>query len=132
MSEMTPERAATLAAQEAALRRFTWLIAGTGVALLAGSVWLAGLDFGVGVLLGFGIVLLNFIWTKKAVKSVLFAERPRGLLTLSFLVKFGLTGAVLFYAILRLNVDAVGVLVGLSSLLVASVLFTLGPGRNRR
>ncbi len=132
MTELTPERAAAMAVQEAAVRRFTWQLVGTGVVLLAGSVWWRGLDFGVGVLLGFGIVLLNFIWTKKAVKSVLFSDRPRILLTLSFLVKFSITGVVLFYAILRLQVDAIGVLIGLSSLLLASVLFALDPGRNRR
>jgi len=112
MTGLTPERAAVMAAQEAAVRRFTWLLAGVGAVLLAGSAWLGGLDFGVGVLLGFAIVLLNFIWTKKAVRSILFSDRPRALLTLSFLVKFGITGAVLFYAILRLQVDAIGVLIG--------------------
>jgi len=132
MTGLTPERAAVMAAQEAAVRRFTWLLAGVGAVLLAGSAWLGGLDFGVGVLLGFAIVLLNFIWTKKAVRSILFSDRPRALLTLSFLVKFGITGAVLFYAILRLQVDAIGVLIGLSSLVLASVLFALDPGRNRR
>lgn len=131
MTALTPERAAVLAAQEAAVRRFTWLLVGVGAVLLAGSAWLGGLDFGVGVLLGFAIVLLNFIWTKKAVKSILFSDRPRALLTLSFLVKFGITGVVLFYAILRLQVDAIGVLIGLSSLVLASVLFALDPGRNR-
>ena len=132
MTGLTPERAAVLAAQEAAVRRFTWLLVGVGAVLLAGSAWLGGLDFGVGVLLGFAIVLLNFIWTKKAVRSILFSDRPRALLTLSFLVKFGITGVVLFYAILRLQVDAIGVLIGLSSLVLASVLFALDPGRNRR
>jgi len=132
MTGLTPERAAVLTAQEAAVRRFTWLLVGVGAVLLAGGLWLGGLDFSVGVLLGFVIVLLNFIWTKKAVKSILFSDRPRALLTLSFLVKFGITGVVLFYTILRLQVDAMGVLIGLSSLVLASVLFALDPGRNRR
>ena len=132
MTELTPERLAARAAQEAAMRRFTWQLVAVGAVILAVSAWLAGLDFAVGVLLGFGVILLNFIWTKSAVRSVLFSERPRGLLTLSFLVKFGITGVVLFYAILRLQVDAIGVLVGLSSLLLASVVFALDPGRSRR
>jgi hypothetical protein len=83
------------------------------------------------VLLGFLIVLLNFYWTKKAVISVLFSGQARSLLAVSFLVKFGVTGVVLFYAILRLNVDAVGVLVGLSSLALASALFALQSGGSR-
>ena len=139
MSEPTPqppaegpaERAAVRARQEAALRRFAWLIVGSGAVLLALGAALGGIDFAAAVLLGFLIVLLNFYWTKKAVKSVLFSGQPRGLLTLSFLVKFGLTGVVLFYAILRLNVDAVGVLVGLSALALASALFALHPGGGR-
>ena len=125
-------RQETIARQEAALQRFALLLIVAGVAFLALGAVLVSLDFAVGILLGFLIVLLNFYWTKKAVKSVLFASQPKGLLTLSFLVKFGVTGAVLFYAILRLGVDALGVLVGLSSLLAASVLYVLWPDTTRR
>jgi hypothetical protein len=127
-----PARDVRIARQEASLRRFAWLLLAAGAVFVALGAALGGVDFAVGVLLGFLIVLLNFYWTKKAVRSVLFASQPKGLLTLSFLVKFGVTGAVLFYAILRLHVDALGVLVGLSTLLVASVLLGLGVGQTRR
>lgn len=127
-----PERQKVIAAQQAALRRFTWMLVASGVLLVAFGVLWRGLDFGVPVLLGFGVVLLNFFWTKRAVKSVLYGGQSRGLLTLSFLVKFGITAAVLFFLILRLHVDGVGVLIGLSSMIVASALFTLSPGTKRR
>lgn len=126
------DREATVAAQEAALRRFTWLIVGSGVVLVPAGWWWGGVDFAAAVLLGFVVVLANFFWTKRAVKSVLFADKPRALLSLSFLVKFGVTGAILFYAIARLNVDALGVLVGLSALVLASVLYALDLGLTRR
>jgi hypothetical protein len=125
------DRAAVRAQQEAALRRFAWLILASGAVLLALGAGLGGVDFAAAVLLGFLIVLLNFYWTKKAVISVLFSGQARSLLAVSFLVKFGVTGVVLFYAILRLNVDAVGVLVGLSSLALASALFALQSGGSR-
>lgn len=118
-------RSERIARQEAALRHFGALVIASGLALLAGSAAWRGIDFAGGVLLGFLIVLLNFYWTKKAVKSVLLAGQPKGLLGLSFLLKFGITGAVLFYAILRGGVDALGVLVGLSALVVASALYAL-------
>jgi ATP synthase I chain len=125
------DRAAVRAAQEAALRRFGWFIVGSGVVLLGLGAWLGGVDFAAAVLIGILIVFINFIWTKRAVRSVLFSGQPRTLLTLSFLVKFGITGAVLYYLILRLNVNAVGILVGLSSLALASAAFALQPGRGR-
>lgn len=128
----TEDRDATVAAQEAALRRFTWLVVGSGVVLVPAGLWWGGVDFAGAVLLGFLVVLANFFWTKRAVKSVLFADKPHALLSLSFLVKFGVTGAVLFYAIVRLNVDALGVLVGLSALVLASVLYALDLGLTRR
>lgn len=127
-----PERQKAIAEQASSLRRFTWLLVGSGIVLVAGSVWWRGLDFGVPVLLGFGVILLNFFWTKKAVKAVFYGGQPKSLLTLSFLAKFGVTAAVLFYAILRLNMDGVGVLIGLSSMILASVLYTLSAGINRR
>jgi ATP synthase I chain len=123
---------AAAARAEASLRRFTWLVLGSGAALLAlGAAW-RGVDFALGVLLGFGVVLLNFYWTKRAVRSVLFAGQPRSLLTLSYLLKFGLTAALLFALVVRLGVDALGVLVGLSALVLASVLFALQLALFRR
>lgn len=132
MTPDTPDRDPTLARQEAALRRFSRLILVSGAVLLAGGFGWGGIDFGAAVLLGFLIVLVNFFWTQRAVKSVLLGDKPKALLTLSFLVKFGLTGGVLFYAILRLEVDALGVLVGLSTLVAASVLYALDLGLTRR
>ncbi|HKI97187.1 MAG TPA: ATP synthase subunit I [bacterium] len=126
-----PDRARVIAGQEAALGRFAWLVIASGAALLIAGFWWRGLDFDVGVLLGFLIVLLNFYWTKRTVKSVLFGSQTRSLLMLSFLAKVAVTAAVLLYAILGLGVDAVGVLVGLSAIIIASVVFALIPRRAR-
>lgn len=132
MTEPAPDTPLARATRDQALRRFAALIVASGAALVAGGAWWGGLDFAAGVLLGFLIVALNFYWTKKAVISVLFAGQPRTLLSLSLLLKFGVTGAVLFYAILRLRMDALGVLVGLSTLIVASALFALHLSLTRR
>lgn len=114
------------------LRRYTlWLLAASAVVSVAGYGW-GGVDFAKAVLLGVAVVLLNFFWTKRTVRSVLFAGQPKALLLLSFLVKFGATGAVLYYAILRLEVSALGVLVGLSTVLLASVGFVLDGSAGRR
>jgi ATP synthase I chain len=114
------------------LRHITWIVVASGLVLVAFGAWWRGLDFAVAVLLGFGVVLMNFLWTKKAVGSVLLGGQGRAFVTLSFVAKFAVTGAVLYVAIIQLHLDVVGVLLGLSTLLVASLLLPLLARRTRR
>lgn len=109
-------------------RVLTALIMGCGAALVVGGYLWRGVDFAAAVLLGFAVVALNYLWTKNLVSSIVSAAKaerpkPKALLTLSYIVKFALTAVVLFVALLRYGVDPVGILLGLSALLIASLLF---------
>jgi hypothetical protein len=131
MAEPTAQEPDRPAVDPAALRGFFLILIACGALFTAGGAWWGGVDFAGGVLLGFLIVAINAWWTKRLVRSLLLDRKPRMFLTLSFVVKLGLTAAVLFFAILRLGVDAVGVAVGLSSLLIASFVFALRSGSAR-
>lgn len=95
-------------------------------ALLVGVGWAAvGLDFTMGVLLGFLVVLANVFWTKSLVKTIILTGKPRVLFTVFYFLKFGLTAGVLIVAIVRFEMDALGVLAGLSALMLATVCFAI-------
>ena len=108
---------------------FFLVLIGCGtVFLIAAWLW-GGLDFASAELLGFIVVALNVYWTKRAVKSVLFDSRPKALLTVSYLFKLGLTAFILYYGIVHYQIDPLGVLLGLTSLLLATIIFALFFGR---
>ena len=102
---------------------------GCGILLLLAAWLWGGLDFAIAELLGFLVVALNAYWTKRAVKSVLFNSQPKALLTVSFLFKLGLTAFVLYYGIVHYQIDPLGVLLGLTSLFLATIVFALFFGK---
>lgn len=131
MSEPTPPQAAPepgrTAPSAGSLRALRAYYATLGVlgAVLVGGGWLwRGIDFAGAVLLGFAVVALNFAWTKNLVSSLLFVrQRARALVVTAYVIKFALTAVVLYIAIVRYQVDPLGILIGLSALLVASFAF---------
>lgn len=106
------------------LKPFYVIISAVGVTTTLGGYLLAGLDFALATLLGFTIVAANFIWTKNLVKALLIdREKPPALLTISYFIKFGITAVVLYFALIRYNMDALGILVGLSALMLATFIY---------
>jgi len=94
----------------------------SGVLVVGGLIW-QGIDFALGVLLGCGIVGLNFWWTRRVIAKALRGDHAKARLWISFLAKFGFTVVILFVAILHLNINPVGILVGVSSLVVTGFAF---------
>ena len=98
-------------------------LSGAGV---VGVAWAAaGLDFTLGVLLGFIVVLLNVFWTKNLVKTILLTGKSPKLFTFFYIFKFALTAGVLIVAIARFEMDPLGVLAGLSALMLATLFFAI-------
>ncbi len=94
--------------------------------MLLGAGWaLGGLDFTTAVLVAYLVVLLNVFWTKNLVRTILFAGKPKGLFTFFYLFKFCLTAVILIVAIMRFQLDPLGVLLGLSALMLATMLFAI-------
>ena len=107
------------------LRLFSWLMLTASFLLMGTGYFWRGIDFAAAVLLGCGIVGLNFIWTKRVIAKVLHGDQPRARLAVSLVFKFGLTALLLFFAIVRFQIDPMGILLGVSAVFAAGVMFAL-------
>jgi hypothetical protein len=113
------------------LLRLYALFAVSAAGLVAAGWALSGLDMAAAILLGSAIVGLNLAGTVRLVKVVLRERRFKALLAGSMIAKFGLTLAVLYVALGQFGVDAVGILIGLSTMLLTSLLYMLVPRGGR-
>jgi len=86
---------------------------------------LFGLDFLLGSLLGSAIVGLNFHWTVRFVLNMLEERKLRPLYLLIYGAKFIVSMMVLYVAIVRLDINAIGIMLGLSNILLAATAYAL-------
>ena len=86
---------------------------------------LFGLDFLLGSLLGSAIVGLNFHWTVRFVLNMLEERKLRPLYLLIYGAKFIFSMMVLYVAIVQLDISAVGIMLGLSNILLAATAYAL-------
>ena len=86
---------------------------------------LFGLDFLLGSLLGSAIVGLNFHWTVRFVLNMLEERKLRPLYLLVYGAKFIISMMVLYVAIVQLDIHAVGIMLGLSNILLAATAYAL-------
>ena len=86
---------------------------------------LFGLDFLLGSLLGSAIVGLNFHWTVRFVLNMLEERKLRPLYLLIHGAKFIVSMMVLYVAIVQLDISAVGIMLGLSNILLAATAYAL-------
>ncbi|MDH4249178.1 MAG: ATP synthase subunit I [Deltaproteobacteria bacterium] len=101
-----------------------------GLALTGLSYLWRGLDFSAAALLGFLVVSANLVWTKNLAESILFGQkRGKGWVLLTYSVKFGITALILFYALVRLEMDPLGILLGLTAVVVATLLMGWAGGK---
>lgn len=111
------------------LRSFLRLLVAVSAVLAGGAYLWRGLDFSLGVLLGSAIIVLNLVWTIRVVQAVMVSSQPKTRLAFSYVSKLGLTAVVLLVAILKFNLDPIGILVGISSLFVSGFLFGMARYR---
>lgn len=83
------------------------------------------LDFLVSTLLGSTITGLNFFWTRRLIPALFSEKHVRGRVLLFYLLKFGISILVLYYAIVWYSIPPVGVLIGISNLPIAIMLYLL-------
>ena len=86
---------------------------------------LFGLDFLLGSLLGSAIVGLNFHWTVRFVLNMLEERKLRPLYLLIYGAKFIVSMMVLYVAIVQLDINAIGIMLGLSNILLAATAYAL-------
>ena len=86
---------------------------------------LFGLDFLLGSLLGSAIIGLNLHWTVRFVLNMLEERKLRPLYLLIYGAKFIVSMMVLYVAIVQLDISAVGIMLGLSNILLAATAYAL-------
>ena len=86
---------------------------------------LFGLDFLLGSLLGSAIVGLNFHWTARFALNMLEERKLRPLYLLIYGAKFIVSMMILYVAIVQLDISAVGIMLGLSNILLAATAYAL-------
>ena len=92
--------------------------------LITGVSWLIdGVDFAFAALVGCLIVDVNFLWTRSVVRKAFLEANPRLWLGVSYSFRLGLTTLVLFIAIREIGLDPLGIAVGVSALVLASLLY---------
>ena len=103
---------------------FRYLLLGVSILLVLGTAILR-LDLVPSVLLGCSVVGFNYFWTVKFVRKLLLDQKLQALDIIFILTKFGISVIVLFGALNILQLPPNGILIGISNVVLATVIFTL-------
>lgn len=95
--------------------------------LVAGSLFLRSPRFSLGVLLGGLISIVNFHWLYRNLLSVFqkHLNRARAALMLRYYLRLAVTAIALYWIISRNLVDVIGLVIGLSVVVLNIVLTTI-------
>ena len=98
------------------------------VAFPVAGYFYSGLDFMKATLIGCGVVAFNFFSSQFLLAKVVLESRAVFRLIVWYLIKFALSVAVLFVAVVQWQVDLVGLMIGLSSVVISTVISSLMRG----
>jgi len=95
--------------------------------LVAGSLFLRSTRFSLGILLGGLISIVNFHWLYRNLLSVFqkHLNRARTALMLRYYLRLAVTAIALYWIISRNLVDVIGLVIGLSVVVLNIVLTTI-------
>jgi hypothetical protein len=98
-----------------------------GVILALSLLFLPG-RFALGVFVGGLVSIVNFYWLSRDLKNTLrkHAGRAKPFMVLKFYVRLIITGVVLFVVITRTPVDIIGLVLGLSVVVINVVITVIG------
>ena len=91
---------------------------------VAYGVW--GLDLAKGALIGSAVVGLNLFISQRFAAKVIFEKSAVPFALLVYVFKLGISILVLYIAINRFHIELLGIMIGLSSVVVAIFISTLG------
>jgi len=98
------------------------------VLLIGAGRFAFGLDFAKGALVGCIVVAFNFYMSQYLLARLFIPGQPRGRLITFYIFKFGLSMAFLIVSLLHFKVDLWGVMAGLSTLFLITLLASVfGP-----
>lgn len=96
--------------------------------LVGGAYAVEGLDFAKATLVGCIVVAINFFMSQRLIGKLILEKKLQARLLLSYLFKLTLSVVILFVAVTRLNMDPMGLMLGLSSIFLSVVLSTIFKG----
>ncbi len=98
-----------------------WVV--LAVFVLAGAL-IFSLKFTLGVLLGGLISIVNYHWLCRDVKKVFahLTDRAKSRIMFKYYIRFGITAVALYFIVSSGIVDVVGLLIGLSTVIVNIVI----------
>jgi small-conductance mechanosensitive channel len=102
---------------------FRNLLLGISIILVAGTA-IFQLDLMPSVVLGCGVVGFNYYWTVKFVQKLLLERKLFALDLLFILTKFAISVIVLFGALTYLKLPPMGLLIGLSNVALAAIVYS--------
>lgn len=96
------------------------LMAGAGLLLVSGN-------FALGVLAGGGLAIVNFHWMHSIIRRALLlsANRAESFARMRYLLRLALAAIIIWMMIVHLKIDLIGLLVGLSVLVINIFALTL-------
>jgi len=102
---------------------FRNLLLGISIILVAGTA-IFQLDLMPSVMLGCGVIGFNYYWTLKFVQKLLLERKLFALDLLFILTKFAISVIVLFGALTYLELPPMGLLIGLSNVALAAIVYS--------
>ena len=112
------------------LEILNWIILGLFV-LISLLFWT--FPFTLGILLGGLISIVNFFWLKRDLRAVFsnLTGRAKSAIMLRYYLRFFVSAVVIFFIISRTIVDVMGLLIGLS-IVVINIVLTLLMGLSKK
>jgi len=102
---------------------FRNLLFGISIILVAGTA-IFQLDLISAVMLGCAVIGFNYYWTVKFVQKLLLERELFALDLLFILTKFAISVIVLFGALTYLKLSPMGLLIGLSNVALAAIMYS--------
>ena len=102
---------------------YTILLTVSGILILLTGI--LKLDYLLGVFLGCSVVGLNFNWTVAIVSYLIHDKKVQPLNLIFYLTKFAISALVLFGAINYFEIPPLGLIIGLSTILLAVVAYSV-------
>ncbi len=83
--------------------------------------------FTLGILVGGIISIINFQWLGRDLKNIFarLSEKAKGFLMARYYIRLGVTAVILYFVITELPVDIIGLLLGLSLVVINIVVTTV-------
>jgi len=108
------------ASKDPVQKRIEFIALAFWAALCIVSLPIMGAKFALGVLLGGAVCLLNYqlLWRHARSSVTLAAKQGKAFMIKRYILRLAITGAVLYVLIAKLHIDTLGLLLGLSVIML--------------